>query len=62
LPAFAHSARLTPGSGEDERYLVIFRNTALKTIRDLTQEHVAMLQDVQDRVGAWPVDDYVTTN
>jgi hypothetical protein len=40
-------------SGDDVRYLVIFRDTALKTIRDLAQKHVAMLEHVKQTVRAW---------
>ena len=40
-------------SGEDARYLVVFKNTALKTIRDLAKAHVPMLEQVRERLDAW---------
>jgi hypothetical protein len=40
-------------SGDDQRYLVIFKDTALKTIRDLAQTHVPMLEHVRRAVRAW---------
>lgn len=39
--------------GDDVRYLVVFKDTALKTIRDLRREHVPMLAEVEARVRAW---------
>lgn len=40
-------------SGDDQRYLVIFKDTALKTIRDLAGAHVPMLEHVRRAVRAW---------
>lgn len=34
----------------DARYLVIFKDTELKTIRDLRQKHLPLLEEVQDGV------------
>ena len=39
--------------GHDLRYLVIFKDRNLKTIRDLRQCHLIMLQEVYDTVSAW---------
>ena len=39
--------------GHDTRYLVIFKDTSLATIRDLTQRHIALLKDVYSKVNAW---------
>jgi len=39
--------------GHDLRYLVIFKNENLKTIRDLREKHLAMLQEVYVTVSAW---------
>lgn len=39
--------------GDDRRYLVIFKDCALKTIRDLAHAHVALLEDVRRRVCEW---------
>ena len=36
--------------GSDLRFLVIFHDKSLKTIRDLTQSHVALLEQVQSTV------------
>jgi hypothetical protein len=41
------------GCGDDQLYLVIFKNTQLKTIRDLTNDHVTMLADVKKRIEQW---------
>ena len=35
------------------RYLVVFKDTTLKTIRDLTQHHVPLLEDINAQVLAW---------
>lgn len=35
------------------RYLVIFKDTALKTIRDLTRAHVPLLETIRDQVLSW---------
>jgi hypothetical protein len=40
-------------SGTDVRYLVVFKDTTLKTIRDLTQHHVPLLEDIKAQVLAW---------
>jgi len=37
----------------DERYLVIFKDMELRTIRDLRQKHVPMLQDVEKQVNKY---------
>ena len=37
----------------DTRYLVVFKDRALRTIRDLRQQHLAMLEDVYHTVTAW---------
>ena len=42
-----------PGSGADVRYLVVFKDTALKTIRDLTQSHVPLLEEIRQHVLSW---------
>ena len=38
---------------DTNRYLVIFKNEKLETIRDLRQEHVAMLKQMQKTVRRW---------
>lgn len=38
---------------EDIRYLVVFKDLKLKTVRDLRAEHVRMLCDVQEQVSEW---------
>lgn len=40
-------------SGTDVRYLVVFKDTTLKTIRNLAQHHVQMLEDIRAQVLAW---------
>jgi hypothetical protein len=52
-PARHLTAASTTRSGDDQRYLVIFKDTALKTIRDLAQTHVPMLEHVRRAVRAW---------
>lgn len=37
-------------NGSDERYLVIFRDLHLVTIRELRQQHVVLLKDIQAKV------------
>ena len=37
--------------GTDTRYLVIFKDTSLKTIRDLTGDHVELLTEVQATIS-----------
>ena len=37
--------------GTDTRYLVIFKDTSLKTIRDLTGDHVKLLTEVQATIS-----------
>ena len=37
----------------DLRYLVIFKDRSLRTIRDLREEHIPLLQRVQDTVNAF---------
>ena len=39
--------------GNDARYLVIFKNIKLKTIRDLRSEHVKLLLAIHDKVREW---------
>ncbi len=39
--------------GHDARYLVIFKDTSLKTLRDLRASHLPMLNDVLAKVSAW---------
>jgi hypothetical protein len=39
--------------GHDTRYLVIFKDVQLWTIRDLRDHHVELLVDVRDRVTDW---------
>lgn len=39
--------------GNDIRYLVIFKDTNLVTIRNLNQKHVALLQEIYSCVRAW---------
>ena len=39
--------------GRDTRYLVVFKNRTLKTIRDLDGRHVDMLCDIQAQVSAF---------
>jgi hypothetical protein len=39
--------------GHDLRYLVIFKDRNLKTIRDLRQCHLILLHEVYDTVSAW---------
>jgi hypothetical protein len=39
--------------GHDTRYLVIFKDTRLSTIRDLRRSNVALLVDVRNQVSAW---------
>ena len=41
--------------GHDTRYLVIFKDTSLATIRDLTHHHIALLKEVYSSVRAWLV-------
>lgn len=36
--------------GDDVRFVVIFKDLSLKTIRDLNSSHVPMLQDIQKQV------------
>lgn len=36
---------------QEVRYLVIFKDTTLHTIRDLRQAHLALLRDVREKVG-----------
>jgi hypothetical protein len=38
---------------QDVRYLVIFKDTTLHTIRDLRQHHLAMLREVREKVVAF---------
>lgn len=40
-------------SGTDVRYLVVFKDTTLKTIRDLTQAHVPLLEQIKKEVLIW---------
>ena len=40
-------------SGCDVRYLVVFKDTALRTIRDLRQHHLPLLREINTRVRAW---------
>ena len=40
-------------SGCDVRYLVVFKDTALRTIRDLRQHHLPLLHEINTRVRAW---------
>jgi diadenosine tetraphosphate (Ap4A) HIT family hydrolase len=39
--------------GHDPRYLVIFKDRNLATLRDLTQNHVALLREVNCKVKSW---------
>ena len=39
--------------GHDTRYLVVFKNRTLRTIRDLDRRHVAMLRDIQTQVAGF---------
>ena len=39
--------------GSDPRYLVIFKDTSLKTIRDLRASHLPLLLDIQNQVREW---------
>jgi diadenosine tetraphosphate (Ap4A) HIT family hydrolase len=39
--------------GSDPRYLVIFKDTNLKTIRDLRQSHLQLLAEINAEVRAW---------
>lgn len=39
--------------GHDARYLVIFKDTSLKTLRDLRDSHLPLLAEMQERVAAW---------
>ena len=39
--------------GHDLRYLVVFKNQGLHTIRDLRECHLALLQEVYATVSAW---------
>ena len=41
-----------------DRYLVIFKDTSLKTIRNLTETHLFLLQEVQSRVEQWLKEKY----
>lgn len=47
-PAFMLCRDIHPGT--DTRYLVIFKDTALKTIRDLTGNHLELLTQIQSRI------------
>ena len=38
---------------QDLRYLVIFKDKTLKTIRELRREHVSLLQDIHEHVTAY---------
>ena len=40
-------------NGHDPRYLVIFKDKSLRTIRDLRCTHLALLQHIQSSVAAW---------
>lgn len=39
--------------GQDARYLVIFKDTALQTLRDLRGSHTPLLQEIAETVNAW---------
>jgi|LauGreDrversion4_2_1035121.scaffolds.fasta_scaffold189494_2 hypothetical protein len=39
--------------GHDARYLVIFKDTRLKTMRDLRATHLPLLLEIYERVNAW---------
>ena len=39
--------------GSDPRYLIIFKDTSLKTIRDLRQSHLRLLAEINAEVRAW---------
>lgn len=39
--------------GTDTRYLVVFKDKTLRTIRDLRMEHVNMLIDMQKQIKHW---------
>lgn len=39
--------------GHDLRYLVVFKNESLKTLRDLRECHIALLQEVYATVHSW---------
>lgn len=41
----------TPETPPEKRYLVIFKNLELRTMRDLRSEHVEMLQDMQQKLS-----------
>lgn len=40
-------------SGSDTRYLIVFSDKSLHTIRDLRQKHVIMLREIKEYVTAW---------
>ena len=40
-------------NGSDVRYLVIFKDVTLRTIRDLRRRHVQLLRQIQAAVEAW---------
>lgn len=39
--------------GHDTRYLVVFRDKSLRTIRDLREQHVTLLQHIYETVSKW---------
>ena len=39
--------------GHDTSYLVVFRDTSLRTIRDLREQHVTLLQNIYETVSKW---------
>lgn len=39
--------------GQDTRYLVVFRDTSLRTIRDLREQHMSLLQNIYETVSKW---------
>ena len=39
--------------GNDVRYLVVFKDLSLRTIRDLREEHLSLLEDINATVSSW---------
>lgn len=40
-------------NGHDARYLVVFKDRSLRTIRDLRHSHLGLLEHIQSTVNAW---------
>lgn len=52
-PCLTAPASRPRASGNDVRYLVVFKDTTLKTIRDLRPKHLPLLDEIKTRVQAW---------